>query len=498
MLFNSFEFLFVYLPVTLIGYFIVGALIKAPVVRVAWLGAASLAFYTYWEPRFLPIVCVSIAFNYVGGRLIEAASDRRRFLMFIGVVATNLVALCYFKYFNFFLSIAGGLLHIDLGKHSILLPLGISFFTFTQIAYLADIYSGYKSEKSIFKYILFVSYFPHLIAGPILHHKEMMWQFGCEERRRFSLDRFAVGLGAFSMGLFKKAVIADSFATLADPVFLAAGGGVPHSVDAWIGALAYSLQIYFDFSGYSDMAVGLSTMFGITLPFNFDSPYKSRSIVEFWRRWHITLSRFLRDYLYISLGGSRRGEIRRYVNLALTMVLGGLWHGAGWTFVIWGALHGVFLAINHLWIKVRKSVPVLQGAANTVMFSLLSLGLTQFLVVIAWVYFRADRMKVAERILSSMFGVQAATVAPAFAQPLMMAAPVIAGYLWCFVMPNVNEIFQGRDLGLDTYNTPGRWSFPVRWRPTWYWGLFLGLITVVGFLAIIKSGRGSPFLYFQF
>lgn len=501
MLFNSFPFIFVFLPITFAGYFLVGRLFEAPWPRLVWLAAASLAFYAYWNVHFLPVIIVSIAVNYVAARLISATGreERRRTALFAGAVILNLAAICFYKYLGFLTVNVSGLFHLHLHHRSIALPLGISFFTFTQIAYLADIYGGYKCERSLVKYALFVSYFPHLIAGPIIHHKEVMWQFDDKVRRILSAERVSVGLTAFAAGLFKKTVLADGFATLADPLFASAAGGVPPTADAWIGVLAYSLQIYFDFSAYSDMAVGLSTLFGITLPFNFDSPYKSMSIIEFWHRWHITLSRFLRDYLYIPLGGNRRGDLRRHVNILATMALGGLWHGAGWVFMIWGTLHGIFLVINHLWRGLRARLPRLDRTCATPIASIGFLLLTQFCVVLAWVPFRSNGIKMAKRVLSGMFGAHHATAAASFADPGLMLLLVALGYLWCILLPNLNQIFERRDLGLTIYPTPRAWSaFSVAWRPTVAWGIGLGLVTMVALLAILKSGQGTPFLYFQF
>ena len=501
MLFNSFPFIFVFLPFAFAGYFLISHLTAANLPRLLWLTAASFAFYGYWNIEFVPVMAASIAANYGAGRAISAAppSTRTRHLLFAGAIAANLAALFFYKYMALFIGIAASLLHRNIGMAAVTLPLGISFFTFTQIAYLADVYRGYPSERNAIKYALFVSYFPHLIAGPILHHKEMMWQFDDQSRRRLSPERVALGLAAFTIGLFKKAVIADGFATLAAPVFDSTAGGVPPFADAWVGALAYSLQIYFDFSGYSDMALGLSTMFGITLPFNFDSPYKARSIVDFWRRWHITLSRFLRDYLYIPLGGNRLGKARRYANLFATMMLGGLWHGAGFTFLLWGGLHGIFLCVNHAWHGLRKRVPWLDRLAGTALFPLFALALTQVAVVVAWVVFRADKIKVARRMLAAMFGLQESSAPASFADPRLMLLFVLVGYAWCLVLPNLNEVFGRQGLGLDTYRMPRTWSlFSINGSLSAVWGTGLGLLTVVSLLAILKSGSGTPFLYFQF
>ena len=371
MLFNSLEFIFVFLPVTLAGFLIIGKVIEAPVARMVWLAAASLVFYAYWNVDFLPVIAISILVNFLFALAITRYPKHSR-AIFVAAVAANLAALGFYKYADFAIQIFNAVAPHPLQPLSVTLPLGISFFTFTQIAYLADVTLGRAYERNFIKYVLFVTYFPHLIAGPIMHHREMMPQFGVL-KPRLPPDRLAIGLTIFTIGLFKKAVIADFLATIADPVFAAAANGGIHGLDAWGGTLAYSLQIYFDFSGYCDMAIGMSLLFGIVLPFNFDAPYKSKSIAEFWHRWHITLSRFLRDYVYIPLGGNRRGEARRNINLAVTMLLGGLWHGAGWTFVIWGGLHGLFLIVHHNWLKLRSRSPGLARAAETPVYALASL-----------------------------------------------------------------------------------------------------------------------------
>ena len=375
MLFNSFEFLFGFLPITLAGFLLIGKVVKAPDARLLWLVLASLAFYSYWNIEFLPTIIVSILANFLFAILIVNLPKCGR-MIFAGAVAANLAALAFYKYTNFGIEILNAITGWHLASSSIELPLGISFFTFTQIAYLADVTFAGAFESNLMKYVLFVTYFPHLIAGPIFHHGEMMPQFDALKPRQ-SPDRLAIGLTILVIGLFKKAVIADTLSTAADPVFAAAAKGGISLLDAWGGTLAYSLQIYFDFSGYCDMAVGMSLLFGIILPFNFDAPYKSHSIAEFWHRWHITLSRFLRDYLYIPLGGNRRGEALRNCNLVVTMLVGGLWHGAGVTFIIWGGLHGLFLIINHGWVKLRTRSPILTRLANAPPYAMASLALTQ-------------------------------------------------------------------------------------------------------------------------
>src|SRR6516225_4328018 len=345
MLFSSYTFLFQFLPATILAF--LAARRHSPRAGILVLAGASLFFYGAWKPVYLLLLIASVAMNFSLGLGMEDA-QRRPVIGAFGV-ALNLLVLCYFKYTGFILGTISTVSGIPLRFSDIVLPLGISFFTFQQIAYLVDIMRGAKVERDIVSYTLFVCFFPHLIAGPLVHHAEMIPQF---KRSRIGRSGAlaARGLAIFAAGLFKKVVIADNLAQFASPAFahLDAGGSITTSW-AWLAILAYTLQIYFDFSGYSDMAIGLALLFGIRLPVNFRSPYKAFSIIEFWRRWHITLSRFLRDYLYIPLGGNRFGVGRRYLNLMLTMLLGGLWHGAGWTFLIWGGLHGLYLVVNHQW-----------------------------------------------------------------------------------------------------------------------------------------------------
>src|SRR6266403_2077476 len=386
MLFSSYTFLFQFLPATVLAF--AAARRHSPRAGIMVLAGASLFFYGAWRPVYLLLLIASIAVNFALGLRMEDPL-RRRAIGSLGV-ALNLAGLCYFKYTNFIFDSLNVLTGAPLPFVNIVLPLGISFFTFQQIAYLVDVMRGAKVERDIVSYTLFVSFFPHLIAGPLVHHAEMIPQF-----KRGRSGRSAVlaarGLAIFAAGLFKKVVIADNLAQFVSPVFahLDAGGGVTTSW-AWLATLAYSLQIYFDFSGYSDMAIGLALLFGIRLPVNFRSPYRATSIIEFWRRWHITLSRLLREYLYIPLGGNRLGEQRRYVNLLVTMLLGGLWHGAGWNFVIWGGLHGIYLCINHLWRGWRGDPALASAAAmNSMATRIVSWAVTFFAVVIAWVFFRA-------------------------------------------------------------------------------------------------------------
>jgi D-alanyl-lipoteichoic acid acyltransferase DltB (MBOAT superfamily) len=479
MLFNSYAFIVVFLPLALAGFFLLGRI--GPVWGAAWLVLCSFGFYGYWNPRYLPLLGGSILFNYACGRRLAA---RPGALLLAASVTANLACLAYFKYANFFLDNLNAATGIGWSLAHVVLPLGISFFTFTQIAYLVDARRGHAKEASLLHYALFVTYFPHLIAGPILHHGEMMPQFRSPAVFHWHGERFCAGLAAFAMGLTKKVVLADAAAGYAVPAFAALGHGhAPALVEAWGGALSYTFQLYFDFSGYCDMAIGISWMFGIGLPLNFNSPYQSRSIIDFWRRWHMTLSRFLRDYLYISLGGNRHGTLRRYINLGATMVIGGLWHGAGWTFVIWGALHGAYLMVNHAWVGWR--------GASSRPGGVWAWAVTFLAVVIAWVFFRAASVPDALRMLGGMAGLHG------FVRPgEIVAAPLWA---WCgllaaisFALPNTEAIL--RDVLPAMAVPPGR-TGRLRFMPTVGWAVGVGLLLAAGLAALPQP---TSFLYFNF
>ena len=397
MLFNSYIFLYLFFPIVFSVYYIL--LRKSMDLSIAWLLAASLLFYGWWDWHFVPLLLGSIIFNYSSGFAISKLPTYKNKLLFASL-AINIGLLFWYKYSNFFIHTIGNIFGMESYHLDIILPLGISFFTFTQIAFLVDVWRGDVREYNFIHYALFVTYFPHLIAGPVLHHKEMMPQFKASSYR-FNLADINIGLVIFFIGLFKKVILADGIQPYVAPVF-DVNSDAPISFDeAWAGAIAYTFQLYFDFSGYSDMAIGLSRMFGIVLPLNFASPYKAINAIEFWRRWHMTLSRFLRDYLYIPLGGNRKGGFRRYLNLTTTMLLGGLWHGASWTFVAWGGLHGFYLVVNHAWQhtwKIQKNTPISPlGRISGIFITFIS-------VVVAWVLFRSTSFDAATRVLAAMFG----------------------------------------------------------------------------------------------
>jgi D-alanyl-lipoteichoic acid acyltransferase DltB (MBOAT superfamily) len=406
MLFNSYEFIFFFLPITLIVFSFIGNFGRKRT-SILWLVGTSLFYYAWWNPAYLWLISASIISNYAFGIILSKQSTHNRLskkTILASGIFLNLLLLGYFKYANFFFdnisSMLGQATHIE----TIILPVAISFFTFQQIAYLVDAYEGKAQEYSFLHYCLFVTFFPQLICGPINHHKDMMPQFENDSTYKLRSANIAVGMTFFLIGLFKKVVLADGVAVYSVPGFEAAEHGVLLTfIEAWGCALAYTFQIYFDFSGYSDMAIGLGRMFGIHLPLNFHSPYKAVNIIEFWRRWHITLSRFLRDYLYIPLGGNRRGPSRRYLNLMVVMILGGLWHGAGWTFVAWGTLHGLYLVINNGWHAACRALGH-DTERSTWWGRRLSQAVTFTAVVFAWVLFRADSFNGAQNIIYGMLG----------------------------------------------------------------------------------------------
>jgi alginate O-acetyltransferase complex protein AlgI len=478
MLFNSYPFIFLFLPTVLVGYFVVGRLGNlAPVI---WLALASLAFYAFSNWQFVALLLASIAFNYAIGLLLIARrlrATRRLAVLTVGVVG-DLLVLGIFKYAGFVAANLNALLSTGFSVE-IWLPVGISFYTFTQIAFLVDAYRGKVAHYALPHYVLFVTYFPHLIAGPILHHKDMIPQFERAEAKRPNAHLMLCGLMIFAVGLFKKTCLADGIAPL---VTLAFGPTSPSFDQAWIGALAYTFQLYFDFSGYSDMAIGISLMFGIFLPLNFNSPYQATSIIDFWRRWHMTLSQFLRDYLYIPLGGNRHGPTLRYVNLMVTMVLGGLWHGAAWTFAAWGALHGLYLCINHAWNVFGPRVAIRFERA----MKIAALMLTFLSVVVAWVFFRADSVTSALSILSSM----ADPTKIAFGRDEAIYAMFILVYAaMAWFAPNTQAI-----MGYDHTNRTVGEGFGV-WqkRP-----VFLYAAAAVLAFGILGIQQHSEFIYFRF
>ena len=527
MLFNSFEFIFLFLPITLTVFFIIGknsSYVKQQI-PLLWLVLASLFFYGWWKPSNLPLIILSIIINYTLGHLlgnILAKQIVKKAVLIFGIIF-NLALICYFKYAGFLVKTIDLFVDTNISFAAVAIPLAISFFTFQQIAYLVDAYKGQTKEYNILKYMLFVCFFPQLIAGPIVHYKEVLPQFEKASIYKFSQQTLAIGLTVFVAGLFKKVIFADRIAEYSNLAFAAASQGIDLTFsESWVGALGYSLQLYFDFSGYSDMAIGAAYMFGIKLPLNFNSPYKAISIIDFWRRWHITLSHFLRDYLYIPLGGSRKGQFRRYLNLVVTMLLGGLWHGAGWTFVFWGGLHGIYLVINHLYRSIRKS---LGHNLKDDGWLLQSIGwLTTFIaVVISWVFFRANNFETATSILKSMFGFNGIQL-PTFIEPYFgFLRDLGVGFLGFTVNVGISQKYATFGIILllliawftpNTQQWMGKYNptltepieqyrsqwekkiwHALTWKPNKIWTAIIAGLTS---LSLLCFSRVSEFLYFQF
>ncbi|MFQ5416312.1 MAG: MBOAT family O-acyltransferase [Myxococcota bacterium] len=503
MLFNSYVFIFAFLPCV----WIVHRILMRTAGRRAAIGAlvlASLFFYGWWNARYVALILASIAVNFVAGRHqanSRHASGRGDRTALVAALVFNLGLIGYYKYSNFFVDSVNAAFGTTWHLETIILPLAISFFTFQQIAYAVDAYRGRCEEYDLLDYCLFVTFFPQLIAGPIVHHQEVLPQFK-RSGLRFRWEDLAIGGTFFVIGLFKKVVFADNVAPLATGVFDAVhAGAAPDLVAAWGAAVAYSLQLYFDFSGYSDMAIGLARMFGIVLPVNFDSPYKARSIADFWGRWHLTLSRFLRDYLYIPLGGNRRGSFRRYRNLMITMLLGGLWHGAGWTFVVWGGLHGLYLMINHGWRALTAGHAWADSPALRPVYH----AVTLLAVMVGWVFFRALDFDDGGRIVTGMFGLAGVDVTAWSGVGSSLGSlwlpvgfgPSVAGWSLCSVLagialfaPNTQEMMgaffpERRELARAAW----------RWNASARWALISGILFVA---AVMELSSASEFLYFQF
>ena len=482
MVFHSLLFIGVFLPVVCAVFFRIAR--SNGQWALAWLLAASLFFYGSWDYRYLPILGVSIVVNYLGCRWIIAGGPWQRWKT-AAAIAFNLLLLGFFKYVNFFIGSVNDLSGATLPRLDILLPIGISFFTFTQIAVLVDAHRGRVQAMPFSHYCLFASFFPYIVAGPILRHQELLPRFSDPKGFRVDAGNVALGLSIFIFGLGKKLLIADPLGT-ATWTLLAPDH--PKLLQAWLGMLAYSLRLYFDFSGYSDMAVGVSRVLGFTIPVNFHSPYKAVNVSDFWQRWHISLSQFLRNYLYIPLGGNRSGQLARYRNLLLTMLLGGLWHGASWTFVVWGGLHGCYLCIQHGWRALAKAGGAEAGAVSLAAGRLL----TFVAVMVAWVFFRAPDLTSAMAVLAGMAGLNGFSMVATLdlrAWGLLVAAAVIA-----FFMPNSNEIFFSAK-EREAQRLPSSATSRAAWSPSLRWGLAAGLVFA---LCLLNMDTAKEFIYAQF
>ena len=503
MLFNTHEFVFLFLPLVLAGYWALGGfgLSRAPLL---WLLLASLFFYACWRLADLWILLASIVCNYMLSRAIvrrRSKGQNPKFRLIAGIVF-NLALLGYFKYSSFLVQNLEVLTNQHWTIHAVLLPLGISFFTFQQIAFLVEAAHGEFDEPNFLRYSTVVTFFPHLIAGPIINYRDVISQFKRPDAFRPDESLMAIGVSIFVLGMTKKVLLADTAAPRANWVFDSfARGTILSFSDTWIGALSYTLQLYFDFSGYSDMAIGLALLFGIRLPINFNSPYKATNIAEFWRCWHMTLSRFLRDYLYIPLGGNRGGPVRSDCNVMITMLLGGLWHGAGWTFVCWGALHGLYIVIFRtwsafkLWIGFNRS-PSLVGCW-------IGRALTFGSVVVAWVFFRASSIDTAFVMLREMFPVERMMLSQLDWQTVFDDAlgALHDVFLWTTILPLLLIIF----LAPNTQEWVGYVAQPHTTPPGRRWMHVLSIRPIHGvamaglmFVVLSRVSKMSVFLYFNF
>jgi len=510
-LFNSFQFIFIFMPSLLVIFYLNQ---KFKVVSgVNLMIGASVMFYSYYYPPYLLIILVSVLFNFGVGCLLERIKNGRKQLpqaLMVFAISANLLALGYYKYFDFFASEMSRLIGLNPIFDAVALPLAISFFTFQQIGYLVDTYTGRQMHVDFARYALFILFFPQLIAGPICQARELIPQLAKLEHKRRFVANISVGLAVFSLGLFKKTILADSVSTYADAVFGVAETGAPIDfIAAWGGALSFTFQIYFDFSGYSEMALGLARCIGIRLPLNFFSPYKALDIIDFWRRWHITLSRFLRDHIYIPLGGNRVGQTRLMVNLMTVMVLGGIWHGAGYTFIIWGALHGVYLVTTHFYKSNFGQMRWTWLGPKTAM------TWTFFLVVIAWIPFRSESFSGMIAIYQGMIGWNGvvlpsglsrfsgaeALLALGFVQTDVIPIRELAeGWAWiavCWVVvwfcPNISQIFRKASF-IQTYSN--RVASRIEFSFSGIWAIFIALTFFIGVVGMLSAQK--EFLYFEF
>lgn len=389
MIFSSFEFIFLFLPLTFCLYFYLNKK-RLTTLATGSLAFASLFFYSWWNIIYLPLILFSVIINYAFSLLITKSPLYKKTLLIFGLLF-NVLLLGYFKYSDFFLQNINFVFDTNYSLLRLTLPLAVSFFTFQQIAFLVDSFKGYVVKHTFLNYIVFVTFFPQLIAGPIVHHKEMMPQFTKKRNKFINYKNIYLGVFIFSIGLFKKIVIADTFS-----IWASNGFDVLEQlslIEAWITSLSYTFQLYFDFSGYTDMAIGAALLFNIKLPLNFNSPYKARNIRDFWQRWHITLSRFLRDYVYIPIGGNKKGSFKMYCNLLATFLIGGMWHGAGWTFIFWGALHALAIICHRIWCNTGVNLNKLVAWFITFNF-----------INISWIFFRAEQWEDAIKVLKGMFG----------------------------------------------------------------------------------------------
>lgn len=490
MLFNSYEFIFLFLPITVAIYYLLNRW-RMPIASNAWILFASLFFYGWWNIKYIPLLLGSILFNYTIGSLLSDFNINKKNLIskksiFVFGVVTNILLLGYFKYSDFFIANLNTIAGLNINYLKVVLPLGISFFTITQLAFLVDCYEGLVTERKLLNYALFVTFFPHLLAGPILHHKEMMPQFDRLRNKVINYRNLSIGCYLFFIGLFKKIIIADGFAQI-----VASGFDKTTSlnfIEGWVTSLSYMMQIYYDFSGYSDMAVGIGLLFNIVLPWNFNSPYKSVNIIEFWKRWHITLANFITTYLYTPILRAT-GSItfsRSLLAIFIAMIISGIWHGAGWTFILWGACHGVALVVNHYWRRKRIFMP-----------KFLAWLLTFLFINFTFVIFRAKDIHRAYNVFKSMLGAGVPVLGGGLDK--ITLSDFTHGYLWKALLINI----QGRDATFTTLLVVLVFTFATKnsiylantFKPDWKRFVFLLAITMY---SLLNMGKVTEFLYFQF
>lgn len=448
----------------------------------------SLIFYGSWQEKYLIHLLLSVAINYYLGNKILLTGNKK--YLIVGIIL-NLLFIGYYKYFNFFGLIFEDVFSISFSKKDIIMPLAISFFTFQQIAYLSDLYTKKITKYYNFsEYLLFVSFFPQLIAGPIVHFREVISYFNSKFLGKFDARDISIGISIFTIGLFKKVIIADNIAVIPNQIF--DNSDFVNSYDIIIGALSYSLQIYFDFSGYSDMAIGLGRLFGVKIPVNFYSPYRATSFIDFWRRWHITLGNFLRDYIYIPLGGNRNNLTKQCINIMITMFISGLWHGANYTFVIWGLLHGILICINYCWISLIKTT----GAAKlqkTTCYKILSNIVIFSVITLLWIIFRSNNIETLSEILRTLlqFNLDTTTSKYDLIDLLYLLLPLTI----VFILPNVAQIFTDE---LNSDNLPKTHYFiKLQYRPTLTYSLAISFMLLVS-LICMNLQKSSEFIYFNF
>ena len=486
MLFNSTSFLFIFLPISFLVFF--GITSISPKLSKIILCIISIIFFSFWTTSFLLILISSIFINFIFSKFLDHFKNKRKELLYISIFI-NLIFLFSFKYYFFIF----GILDISYEKNNLFFPLGISFYTFTQLSYLIDKFKNPKINLTFINYFLYVTWFPHLLSGPMLHYKNMSPQFDSADLYKIQIKNISIGIFYFSLGLFKKVCIADTFSQISMPIFDSLNYSDLNTTNVWIGLLSFTLQLYFDFSGYSDMAIGISKIFNIDLPVNFNSPYKSLSIIDFWRRWHITLSAYLKDYLYIPLGGNRCSTFRCYLNIMITMIFGGIWHGASITFTIWGALHGIFILINHQWNKQKIRMP-----KDLAWFT------TFIVVTIAWLPFRANDLMQLKIMLVAMFGLDK-IILPIYLKHII---PDISWITFDYIkIGNSFSIYEAIILifiGIVIIKfTPNTQELAHKFfsntktsNNTYFWlGISLALILLISILNFTKT---SPFLYFHF